>query len=480
MSKIVIVDDEPLIANGLKKLINQSNYPLEVVPVFYSSKKALEYCSTHTVDIILTDINMPELNGLELIRLLKEKKPTLEAIILTGFGSYSYAKEAITLGVHHFLEKPIRKFELEETLRKVLIKTEKNKIEQQLFIKEQIERFLSNSDCCSWPSELDFPMHLYTYDSTYYPTIYNALEPIIDTYSMISGHIKKTGYFLFSDTFIDTNQVLSLFKELIDKNIFILYSYNLNSESLKNNINQARNYFDRQFYFDEVTIYSQNDIFKQWNPELYTQFQLNFFKALDKRELHLALTLIDQLFIEYKKSLYPVQLVRLQIIDLLETFFKRFPMNKDPLFIDYAPKIMLLNNWKDVHYLVTHAIHLLETALEVENESSIVKKVNLIIEKYYNQEQLSMKWLANTLLFLNPDYVGKVYQQQTGQRFTTRLTNYRIEKAKELLNDNYKVYEVSSMVGFGNSPEYFVQLFKKHVGKTPKQYTIKQKSKQTL
>ena len=124
--------------------------------------------------------------------------------------------------------------------------------------------------------------------------------------------------------------------------------------------------------------------------------------------------------------------------------------------------------------MLMHCIDLMRSTLSNQENMKLSHKVNLIIEEYYDRESLSLKWIAHRLLYLNPEYLGKTYYKETQVRFNKKLAEYRIAKAQELLQQNYKVYEVAAMTGFGNSPEYFVQTFKKITGITPKQFVKQQ------
>lgn len=85
-----------------------------------------------------------------------------------------------------------------------------------------------------------------------------------------------------------------------------------------------------------------------------------------------------------------------------------------------------------------------------------------------------MKWIAENYLYMNIDYVSKRFVKETGERFSDYLTRLRIQKAKELLSgdgtENDKILSVAEMVGCGNNPKYFSQLFRKAVGMTPSAY----------
>ncbi len=109
--KIVIVDDEPKIRNGLSRLLS-SRPGFEVAGVFDNAAEALEQFSVCHADVIITDIKMPEISGLELIDRIREKDQETKIIILSGYSDFAFAQRAIELGVMRYLTKPTNAREL--------------------------------------------------------------------------------------------------------------------------------------------------------------------------------------------------------------------------------------------------------------------------------------------------------------------------------------------------------------------------------
>lgn len=116
MYKVAIIDDEPLIVEGLSKTMEWKKWNCRVAGVAYDGREGMELIRTERPDIIISDINMPEMDGLKMIAGLKSEFPDMQLIILTGYREFEYARQAIELGVSRFLLKPSKMSELEEAV----------------------------------------------------------------------------------------------------------------------------------------------------------------------------------------------------------------------------------------------------------------------------------------------------------------------------------------------------------------------------
>lgn len=119
MYKVAIIDDEPIIAEGLSRIMAWEKWNCRVAGSAYNGKEGLALIHREQPDIIISDINMPELNGLEMVAAFKSEYPDMQLIILTGYREFEYARQAIELGVARFLLKPSKMNELEEAMEVV-------------------------------------------------------------------------------------------------------------------------------------------------------------------------------------------------------------------------------------------------------------------------------------------------------------------------------------------------------------------------
>ncbi|WP_046176119.1 response regulator transcription factor [Domibacillus indicus] len=122
--KVIIADDEPMIREGLAESVNWPELGMEVVAEAEDGEEALELALKHDIDLLLADLNMPIMNGIDVIRALKEQKPNCQVIIITGHDEFVYAQEAVRMNVTDYILKPVRPEQLRQVVRNVRDKLE--------------------------------------------------------------------------------------------------------------------------------------------------------------------------------------------------------------------------------------------------------------------------------------------------------------------------------------------------------------------
>ncbi len=143
MSKVIIADDEKKVCQLIYMLVDWKEFEMEVVSIVNNGMEVLEKVKEHAPNLIITDIRMPGLNGLDMIEQVKAADNTIEFIIISGYRHFEYAQTAIKFGVNDYLLKPIKKEELVSTLSKMQIKLrEKNDLQKG---QEQLKKDLENN-----------------------------------------------------------------------------------------------------------------------------------------------------------------------------------------------------------------------------------------------------------------------------------------------------------------------------------------------
>lgn len=123
---------------------------------------------------------------------------------------------------------------------------------------------------------------------------------------------------------------------------------------------------------------------------------------------------------------------------------------------------------QEISHKLTEANH--ENIIKTHNR--LIKNLTEYINHHIDHEDLSLKWLAGQVVYMNVDYLSKLFIRETGEKFSHYLLRIRMERAKDLIekSDDDRIYEVARRVGLGNNPQYFSQLFKKYTGYAPSEY----------
>ena len=132
MYSIMIVEDEYLVRQGIASLVDYEQFGMQVIAQAENGREAWQKFQENPADILLTDINMPQMNGLELAKLVRDQVPTCHIVFLTGYDDFDYARTAIKLGADDYLLKPFSKDDVEEMLAKVQTKLDKERKKAQI------------------------------------------------------------------------------------------------------------------------------------------------------------------------------------------------------------------------------------------------------------------------------------------------------------------------------------------------------------
>jgi two-component system response regulator YesN len=129
--KVIIADDEPIIREGIREAVDWDALGFAVAGEAEDGEEALELAVRHSVDLMLVDLNMPILNGIDLIRELKERLPQCRIVIVTGHDEFGYAQQAIRYGVDEYILKPANPGHLTDTLRKIAFDLKRSKEQEK-------------------------------------------------------------------------------------------------------------------------------------------------------------------------------------------------------------------------------------------------------------------------------------------------------------------------------------------------------------
>lgn len=395
MWKLMIADDEPRIRNGLCKTLPWADMGIEVVAEAENGKEALEIAASACPDLMFVDINMPFMNGLELIEKLHDQNPNCLVIVISGHDEFSYAQQAVRLNAFDYLLKPVQKMELSSAVNKALEVLMKDRVEQKH------TQWMNN--------KLEF----------------NAETMREEFFSKwITGKLTKEQFeeeWLFFQPQFHGKISMLLLKPL-----------------------------------GKVTANAPNKI---WDPSLLEFAIKNILSEM-----------LPQLPISTVFSAEKGRITALtQISDL--TSIRAVYQEFERVVMTYLGVSMLLTH-SVVEQLEQVPRHYEEMNQELMRESAltpIVMMTKKYLETYYYKEDLSLSEVAEQMN-VNATYLSKLLKRDLGKSFVDCLTDIRIKKAIQYLNDpTSKMYEIAKKVGY-QSQHYFSHTFKKMTGVSPLEY----------
>ncbi|MBN2879442.1 MAG: response regulator [Clostridia bacterium] len=245
MYSLLIVDDEPIVRTGIKNLIDYDSLNITQVLEAVNGLQALEAVKSNSIDIVLADINMPKMNGLDFARSAKQHNKDIIIVLVTGYDYFDYAVSALRYGVDEYLLKPVSKSDIEKVLRQMIEKIEDRKV------KSEIESIAKDSDNEAGTDG--------EYKAQIEEIIENKLAESDFSLSVLSGEINlSTGYLsriikqYFGVPFRDY-----VMKLRIDKAKILLLSSNMKIYEISESLGfEDPNYFSAMF--KKATGYSPN------------------------------------------------------------------------------------------------------------------------------------------------------------------------------------------------------------------------------
>lgn len=499
---ILLVEDELENAKGLAFLIRKYDPECSVLKIAANGEEGLLFAEKLHPDIIITDIRMPKIDGLEMSRILREKNNDAIIIILSGYADFEYAKLAIRYDVSDFLTKPVDEDELHATILKTenLIMSRKGK-EQSIsamsarISEYDLQEFLKgNMDKLS--SAVQFLDSVANgSEIRYYTGIIMEINEEIPNPSVERSLADNAfgEWILFSDRLGDGKTLyvigsresysVSLLKHRIsaleiDFFMGIGQSYT-RIQDLPESYSQARialNY--RILSSSRIIEYSSIGTIQN-NSTLISQSDLEKIEEsidrFDTNGIQIAVrSIFSRILEETNLSLGDLQRLSLDIVLL---GLKKVPIAQIQMNSYLGKNLFTLRNiekFQTIEQLENWIVNILNSMNEImlrdnsQDQRDVISQAKEYIRKNYNKKIL-LNELADRL-YLNPSYFSQLFKKKTGMTYQSYLTEYRIERAKKLLEEtDLRIYEICELVGYTDS-KHFNQLFERSVEMTPGEY----------
>lgn len=518
MYKLLIVDDENQIREGLKKILNWEEYGIEICGEAFNGKQALAMIENILPQIVLTDIKMPEMDGISLLKELKAKGLATKVIVLSGYDDFSLVRQAMKYGAVDYLLKPTGKEELIQIIEELLDVLEdfENREESReggdIARNHFLNRLITGSINAmeyrekSELLEINFKKGWLAVAKLKKRGIQSGEKDLQQENITILRRCQK--YFEekkigmpFMNTGDDIviilkdiaeNKKVNIYKEQLEELLNILekeFSVSLFlavSKVVKSYRNLATAYEEADSALKYIFIFDERRIL--YAEEIKEYFRANEVQAVISQEKIEELIEMGKTkeMKEYLESIFgnrqcilkgaDIYVFRNMAMEVLVYFyhFLMVRMSSDRIRIN-KEKVIALQKLVEIETLENMKKYLAEVFAEISQQyakytmlpySKIVSEALRQIKEKYADTNLSLQYLSEELN-TNTAYLGRLFKKEVGNSFVDYLNWYRIEKAEVLLKEtNLKGSELCEKVGFSNY-NYFYVVYKKLKGKKP-------------
>ncbi|MDF2964480.1 MAG: response regulator [Paenibacillus sp.] len=519
----MIVDDEPLMRIGIEMAVNWTGFGIQEVSTAPNGRIALQMIEQKQPDILLTDVRMPGIDGLELSRIVKERWNRVKVIIISGYDDFTYAKKCISYGVTDYILKPIDGNSLSQTMEKIVteITEEHHKLQEQAFLSHKLDQTVgiarqkvlkdilfgetAGLELQRYSKLLDLEdalqggaaialvkIHSFKEKSTVFRdggllhfAVQNILEELLRIHNIGELMDIRLGSFCLLLRPGDTetlDRFVNLAQKALSEYIRVQTAWGISSVNEGGAAGIRRSYEEASRAMKLRWLYPERRMFQSDKipdlklfPSLSADTLKTLFQALSVSNIQPVQEQLDlayrQLSDGNKYAPDSIEAYFLEMAGILESVQKDRGCPKNEVFEQVKEALYFCDTLEDVLERMNEIFHHACLSLQSHLRKPYTKVIREDID-YLNANfryDISLADAANHV-FLNRSYLSYLFVQETGSNFSEFLTELRIEKAKELFRDTtLKNYEVADKVGYRDF-RHFGQIFKKHTGMTPSEY----------
>ena len=519
--QVLIVDDEPEIAEGIAFLIQRFCMEGQVVKVAYDGLEGYEKACSLQPDIILTDIRMPECDGLEMIRKLQTTGLNIKYVVLSGYAEFEYAKTAITLGVEDFITKPVEEGELSQVLQKICqsIEEEREHREKLQDMRSTVKgyvlkNFLDRTEKYTgmikdYMEQFDFPVSGKWY-----------LCLLIDLYEMTEKDCRQEFLRQIKDKKLPSLHFFQscLSVEYSQEQIVLIgalerpmeqKTLHYTVENLKNQLvkilDSAVNIGIGTFCkgideiprsFEEarcalnykmmkgpscVIPYSQICDIEDCSSPILPEDIKRLEESIGRMDDEGCRVAIEEIFRKISEknnlSLEELQMISLNLIlsGIRKIPFVQFQLNqylgKNIFSLESISKFRTIEQLKNWIINTLRSMNELMLKDDLSEKKDVIQEAKEYIIRNFNRE-IGLNEISEKF-FINPYYFSQLFKKKTGETYQNYLIGLRVERAKKLLAEtDLKIYEVCEKVGYSDA-NHFNKVFERLVGMKPSEYKKK-------
>lgn len=523
--RLLIVDDERHLVESIIASLSWVEHGITDVRPAYSGKQALEELEREPADLVITDIHMPGISGIELIGTIKSRWPRTACMLLTGHAEFEYAQEGLKHKVSHYLLKPVKDEELLTSVREAVdsIRQEREQlralVQSQAMLRHHLPVLRANLlnnliQGRSWhdrklaeelslydiPVRVGDPISLLLiriedrqqrYGPSDMPAMGFAVANIVDellgdgycswSCEDLYGHLlivvkhsgeEHEGHLRQLERLVDESR--PIVSRLLHLTVSIVLSpVGAFPDNLVELYQRCVATIRSRIGFDSDVVVRLNGDAKS-TPRVVSALYAPplFAHLLEAGNWSAARDKLNEIFREWRTR-YSGSAEHLHEIEYaLKAAFSYYVHKIGRFLTDYGlQQSAEIKGIGELEYWASAMLDKLQEEMNAEiseTRHSLVSQIQLFLQSRLS-EDVSLQAIADHV-FMHPTHISKVFKKETGENITDYLLRLRMEKAVFLLKDSkYKIYEVAGLLGYKN-PTYFIKVFKEHFGMTPQEF----------
>lgn len=498
MMNILIADDEKIEREGIRYLLSLEKGERRIFEAA-NGKQAMQILRTENIDMILTDIKMPVMDGLELARRAKELFPEIRIVIFSGYNDFTFAQEAIRYGVTDYILKPVDP----DNFHEIIEKAEKNIRERQAEENREIRRqnflqqyFLQNYLYSGKKEILEKAgefVDLDKWNGWHCAILIETDTAFFDTAEEnFPGELQKElrrvffylnlnerqSLLLFQDVYCDyllvANHLYTFLKRNYMVRIYLSVSRKFDGcECLPEILGQLEQQMEEKFYHPEKHIFScEEEELKMAAGEVQdSQLMQMISEDISRKDTEQLWKHFECLKEKYSSNTqFSAIYIKFVFSNVIQELFQENQFADEHRLEQEIDRLYSCGNIMDILKVTEDNIREYEKFLErsmSESRNEVAAVKNYIYQHY--GEDLNLEMLAEKV-YLSSGYLSFIFKKETGMNLNRFIKVFRMEKAGEFLRDtNMKVAQISEKVGFANV-SYFCRSFREYYGCSPESY----------
>ncbi|RPF42169.1 YesN/AraC family two-component response regulator [Hydrogenoanaerobacterium saccharovorans] len=526
MYRILLVDDEPLVRLKIKSLLNWENYGYEISAEAGDGKDALDLLECSRFDIILTDINMPKLSGIEFIKAVKSKNPNIPILVLSAYNDYIFVREAFKLGaVDYILKNEMtgdgilqllkrcideqRGKQITDDQKSISAKVKKAKILEKILCGEKIEPLehqMQELDINLSPKNLvvvriiidNYKLMQSKYDDVILTnlktSVFNMLEQKMREFKLGEVIGLSNRLFVYLMSFEKDNSISAIQQKIHTVLTSISYSFkeffNLSItcgvSDMMDGFESITKLYEQAISASELRmVYGTGKIITQRDVRAVAPKKIHFNEDLLHELIHFLdcgnSEQVDDILNKFCNSVKALCIVDIndaysfysEVLYIAVGSLSARGIKINEIFhehINFYEKITRLETIDDMNNWFCNTMRYIHEEIKNRNANKNYKlQMAVAYIKQHYTENINLK-VVSDYCDVSETYLSRIFTANNNESFIGFVTKLRIQKAKELMcNSNLPISEIAEQVGY-ESQEHFSRIFKKHTGKSPSNY----------